>query len=162
MLHFDNLLTLDFSLTLPSPSDQIYQKITDFEKFTNYLPLQLQNIKILDLDEYEGEKLENNQTATEEIIVSKSVLKAEFTQKSIHTLKQNELETKIIEGPAKGTIINIKLETNDTQTIIHIKIVLKLKLKFIFLTPIVKNMYKKMFTSILYRINTEIQNELEH
>ena len=111
---------------------------------------------------WRNEKLENNQTATEEIIVSKSVLKAEFTQKSIHTLKQNELETKIIEGPAKGTIINIKLETNDTQTIIHIKIVLKLKLKFIFLTPIVKNMYKKMFTSILYRINTEIQNELEH
>ena len=95
-------------------------------------------------------------------IISKSFLKMEFTQKSLHTLKQNELETKIIEGPAKGTQINIILETKDRETLILIKIDLKLKSKFIFLTPIIKRMYKKTFTSILYRINTEIQNEIEH
>ena len=147
-------MTLGFSLTVPSSSDRIYKKIIDFENFSTYLPLQLQNIKILHLNEYEGNILENNQIITEETIISKSFLKMEF--------KQNELETKIIEGPAKGTQINIILETKDRETLILIKIVLKLKPKFIFLTPIIKRMYKKTFTSILYRINTEIQNEIEH
>ena len=155
-------MTLGFSLTVPSSSDRIYKKIIDFENFSTYLPLQLQNIKILHLNEYEGNTLENNQIITEETIISKSFLKMEFIQKSLHTLKQNELETKIIEGPAKGTQINIILETKDRETLILIKIGLKLKTKFIFLTPIIKRMYKKTFTSILYRINTEIQNEIEH
>tara|TARA_Y100001936_G_C16048641_1_gene656298 strand:+ start:266 stop:733 length:468 start_codon:yes stop_codon:yes gene_type:complete len=154
-------MSLDFSINLPCPSNKVYEKITDFENFSNYLPLQLQNIKKLELEQYDGIPIENNQIVTEETIVSKSVLKTEFIQKSLHTLKENELETNILEGPAKGTLINIKLNTVDNQTQIMIKIDLKLKLKFIFLKPIVKSMYKKMFTSILYRINTEIQKEIE-
>ena len=154
-------MTLDFSLLIPSSSEKIYEKITDFENFSNYLPLQLQSVKLLQLQDYEGQPIEKNELITEETIVSKSVLKTEFIQKSLHTLKHNEIETKILEGPAKGTAINICLESKNEQTLVLIKINLKLKLKFIFLTPIVKSMYKKMFTSILYRINTEIQKEID-
>ena len=68
-------MTLSLSLTVPSSSDRIYKKIIDFENFSTYLPLQLQNIKILHLNEYEGNILENNQIITEETIISKSFLK---------------------------------------------------------------------------------------
>ena len=78
-------MTLDFSLLIPSSSEKIYEKITDFENFSNYLPLQLQSVKLLQLQDYEGQPIEKNQLITEETIVSKSVLKTEFIQKSLHT-----------------------------------------------------------------------------
>lgn len=152
-------MTLIFSLLLPSPNDKIYEKMTDFENLKDYLPMQIESVKIL--KQLNESDLEKNQIITEENIVSNSILKASFIQKSLHTLKENQLRTQIIEGPGKGTLINILFEKKEEQTLVSIEIDLKLKLKYIFLTPIIKKEYKKMLTSILYRINTGVQNELE-
>ena len=152
-------MTLVFSLLLPSPNYKIYEKMTDFENLKDYLPMQIESVKILKKPEQFN--LQKNQIITEENIVSNSILKASFIQQSLHTLKENELHTQIIEGPGKGTLIKILFENKEEQTLISIQIDLKLKLKYIFLSPIIKKEYKKMLTSILYRINTGVQSELE-
>jgi ribosome-associated toxin RatA of RatAB toxin-antitoxin module len=152
-------MTLVFSLLLPSPNYKIYEKMTDFENLKDYLPMQIESVKILKKPEQSN--LQKNQIITEENIVSNSILKASFIQQSLHTLKENELHTQIIEGPGKGTLIKILFENKEEQTLISIQIDLKLKLKYIFLSPIIKKEYKKMLTSILYRINTGVQSELE-
>jgi len=152
-------MTLAFSLLLPSDYQKLYEKMTDFENLKDYLPMQIESVQIL--NNFDKFVLQENQLVTEEKIVSNSILKASFIQQSLHTLHENELKTQIIEGPGKDTKINILFEKKDKQTLVSIEIDLKLKLKYIFVSPIIKKEYKKMLTSILYRINTGVQNELE-
>ena len=108
-----------------------------------------------------GISLDNNQVITEEIITSKAILKARIKQRSLQTINDNSLITKIIQGPAEGTIIKLVLDQQDGQTLVSISIEPKLKMKYFFLKPLIGKEYKKIFTAILYRIHTEIVNENE-
>jgi ribosome-associated toxin RatA of RatAB toxin-antitoxin module len=139
---------LEFSLNLPCNSDKLFQKITDFENFNQYIPNQLESVKVL--------KKDNNKTVTEEKIRSISILKNSFEQTSAHTVKKNEIETEIISGPAKGTIIESFFQNLDSGTEVIIKINLKLSLKYKLFTPIVKKTYRQMLTGVLYKMNKEI------
>ena len=143
-----NVTFLEFSLNLPCNSDKLFQKITDFENFNQYIPNQLESVKVL--------KKDNNKTVTEEKIRSISILKNSFEQTSAHTVKKNEIETEIISGPAKGTIIESFFQNLDSGTEVIIKINLKLSLKYKLFTPIVKKVYKQMLTGVLYKINREV------
>ena len=139
---------LEFSLNLPCNSDKLFQKITDFENFNQYIPHQLESVKV--------QKKEKGKTFTVEKIRSISILKKSFEQTSIHTVKKNEIETEIISGPAKGTIIESFFQNIDSGTEVTVKINLKLGLKYKLFTPIVKKVYKQMLTGILYRMNRKI------
>ena len=139
---------LEFSLNLPCNSDKLFQKITDFESFNQYIPNQLESIEV--------QKKENGKIFTVEKIRSISILKNSFEQTSVHTVKENELDTEIISGPAKGTIIESFFQNIDSGTEVTVKINLKLGLKYKLFTPIVKKVYKQMLTGILYRMNREI------
>jgi len=143
-----NVTFLEFSLNLPCNSDKLFQKITDFENFNQYIPNQLESVKVL--------KKDNNKTVTEEKIRSISILKNSFEQTSAHTVKKNEIETEIISGPAKGTIIESFFQNLDSGTEVIIKINLKLSLKYKLFTPIVKKTYRQMLTGVLYKMNKEI------
>ncbi len=159
---FVQYMVLEFSLTIPSPAKKIKEKITDFKNFKNYMPLQIEQVRIIeDEDEFMGINLDNNQVITEEIITSKAILKARIKQRSLQTINDNSLITKIIQGPAEGTIIKLVLEQQDEQTLVSISIEPKLKMKYFFLKPLIGKEYKKIFTAILYRIHTEIVNENE-
>jgi len=74
----------------------------------------------------------------------------------MHTVKENKVETEIISGPAKGTIIESVFQKIDSGTKVVIKINLKLGLKYKLFTPIVKKVYKQMLTGVLYKINREV------
>ena len=155
-------MVLSFSLTIPSPAEEIKQKITDFKNLKNYMPLQIEEVRIIkNEDELKDISLNENQVVTEEVITSKAVLKTKIKQRSLQTINDNSLVTKIIEGPAEGTVIKIDLEQQDEQTLVSISIEPKLKMKYFFLKPLIGKEYKKIFTAILYRIHTEIVNENE-
>jgi len=145
------MTSLEFSLSLPCNTENLFQKITDFSNFNQYIPNQLESVKVL--------KKEENNTFTEEKIRSVSILKNSFEQTSRHTVKKNEVDTEILSGPAKNTKIKSIFQKENSGTKVDIKIELKLGLKYKLFTPIVKKVYKQMLTGVLYKMNREILEE---
>ena len=74
-------------------------------------------------------------------------------QKSHHKIiSDTELHTKIIEGPAKGSVIKIICMKNDQGSQITFDIDLKLSLRAKFLKPFIKKLYKRYLMAIVYKI----------
>ena len=120
--------------------------ITDFEYYQKFFPRQLKEIKIIDR--------RNNVIITQESIIFTSLLKSSFVQKSRHKLvSDKELLTEIIEGPAKGSVINVKCVENDQGSEVKFDADLKLSLKAKFLGPFIKKFYERFLTAIIYKIN---------
>ena len=136
-----------FSIELDAPPHQLVNLATDYENLPNYVPAQLKSVKIVEVN--------NNETITEEIILFTSVFKKKIEQKTLHKkISDNKLHSQIISGPAKGTLINVLYEKNNSGTIVTVDIDLKLSLKFKSIKPLVKKAYRALLTSILYRMNT--------
>ena len=75
-------------------------------------------------------------------------------QKSIHKLNPYEnITTDIIEGPAKGSTILITLSNTSSETEITFNAELKLSLKAKFLGPLIKKLYKRYLTALMYKIS---------
>lgn len=143
---------LAFSTVVKIPIDHFRILLTDYEKFSNYLPRQIKNIKIIES--------KNDQVVTEHTIVLSSIVKNTIHQQSIHhQISQNKLNTKIISGPAKETEIDLILNENDNKTEIIICIELKLSLKARFLEPIIKLWYKRVIQGILYTMENKFNEE---
>ena len=120
--------------------------MTDFESFQKFFPDQIKGIKILEQ--------QNNEVITEETIIFSTLIKSTFTQKSHHRLiSDKELHTKIIEGPAKGSVIKIICMKNDQGSQITFDIDLKLSLRAKFLELFIKKLYKRYLIAIIYKIN---------
>ena len=120
--------------------------ITDFEYYQKFFPRQLKEIKIIDR--------QNNVIITQESIIFTSLLKSSFVQKSLHKLTSDkELLTEIIEGPAKGSVINVKCIENGQGSEVKFDADLKLSLKAKFLGPFIKKLYKRYLTAVIYKIN---------
>ena len=121
--------------------------IIDFEYYKKFFPGQIKDIKILDR--------QNNAIITHESIIFTSLLKSSFVQKSRHKLvSDKELLTEIIEGPAKGSVINVKCVENDQGSEVKFDADLKLSLKAKFLRPFIKKFYTRYLTAIIYKINS--------
>ena len=121
--------------------------IIDFEYYKKFFPSQIKDIKILDR--------QNNAIITQESIIFTSLLKSSFVQKSRHKLvSDKELLTEIIEGPAKGSVINVKCVENDQGSEVKFDADLKLSLKAKFLRPFIKKFYTRYLTAIIYKINS--------
>ena len=121
--------------------------IIDFEYYKKFFPGQIKDIKILDR--------ENDAIITQESIIFTSLLKSSFVQKSRHKLvSDKELLTEIIEGPAKGSVINVKCVENDQGSEVKFDADLKLSLKSKFLRPFIKKFFTRYLTAIIYKINS--------
>tara|TARA_B100001123_G_C14779703_1_gene816066 strand:- start:253 stop:687 length:435 start_codon:yes stop_codon:yes gene_type:complete len=141
---------LNFSFNAPIKQDVLFRTITDFENLSSYLPNQLKEIKILEKT--------TNSVMTEETILFKTIFKKTFKQKSLHKISSNEINTEIISGPSKGTIITIIFQNHENGTKIDINTNLKLEFKYKILTPLIKKYYSVVLTGIMYKIINSINN----
>ena len=142
---------MDFSMNMESSVEEIFKKLIDFESIPDLLPRQLKNVEII------SKKL--NQIVTRETLVFKTIVKNEIVQESIHEIGDNKIKTVITSGPAKDSVINMKLEKRDSGSTVIINIDLKLSLKARILLPIIKKAYQSLLTGILYKIDALIMEK---
>ena len=141
------MTNLQVSIKSHLKPEKLMSFIIDFEYYKKFFPGQIKDIKILDR--------QNNAIITQESIIFTSLLKSSFVQKSRHKLvSDKELLTEIIEGPAKGSVINVKCVENDQGSEVKFDADLKLSLKAKFLRPFIKKFYTRYLTAIIYKINS--------
>jgi len=142
---------LEFSLDLPAQPNQLMKLTEDYENLPKYLPDQLKSVKIIEKNETE--------TKTEETVVFSTLIKKEIIQQALHRkISDNKLNTEIISGPAKGTMIYTIFETNNSGSKIIIETDLKLILKAKILLPLIKKFYKTALTAVFYKMNNMIES----
>ncbi len=142
---------LEFSLDLPAQPNQLMKLTEDYENLPKYLPDQLKSVRIIEKNETE--------TKTEETIVFSTLIKKEIIQQALHKkISDNKLNTEIISGPAKGTMIYTIFETNNSGSKIIIETDLKLILKAKILLPLIKKFYKTALTAVFYKMNNMLES----
>ena len=142
---------LEFSLDLPAQPNQLMKLTEDYENLPKYLPDQLKSVRIIEKNETE--------TKTEETIVFSTLIKKEIIQQALHKkISDNKLNTEIISGPAKGTMIYTIFEKNNSGSKIIIETDLKLILKAKILLPLIKKFYKTALTAVFYKMNNMIES----
>ena len=140
------MTNLQVSIKSHLKPEKLMSFIIDFEYYKKFFPGQIKDIKILDR--------QNNAIITQENIIFTSLLKSSFVQKSRHKLvSDKELLTEIIEGPAKGSVINVKCIESDQGSEAIFDADLKLSLKAKFLGPFIKKLYERYITTVIYKIN---------
>ena len=148
---------LQFIMDSSLEPEKLMNYIIDFESYKNFFPDQIKEVKILNK--------ENNEIITEETIIFSTLIKKPFVQKSLHKIiSDKELSTEILEGPAKGSVIKITCTKNDKGSQIEFDAELKLSLKAKFLSPLIKNFYKRYLTAIIFKIterDLKSQDELK-
>ena len=135
-------------MQMESNSDDIFAELINFYNMPNLLPRQLKKVEIISEKE--------NQIMTKETLVFKTIVKNEIVQESTHEIGNNEIKTTITSGPAKNSIINMKVKQKENGSNVEIIIDLKLSLKAKILLPIIKKVYANLLTGILYKIDTLI------
>ena len=136
---------LQFSINSTLEPEKLMMYIIDFESYKNFFPDQIKEVKILDR--------QNNEITTEETIRFSTLIKRPFVQKSCHKIiSDKELFTEIFEGPAKGSMVKVTCSKNDQGSQVEFDAKLKLSLKAKFLSPLIKNFYKRYLTAIVYKI----------
>jgi len=136
-------------MDLKSNSNDVFTEIINFENLPKLLPRQLKKVEVV--------KKDGNNVFTKEILVFKTLVKNEIIQESRHEITHDHIRTVIISGPAKDSVINMKLMNKEAGCKILISIDLKLSLKARILLPIVKKVYSGLLTGILYKIETLIE-----
>lgn len=142
---------MEFSMNMESSVEEVFKKLIDFESMPDLLPRQLKNVEII------SKKLD--QIVTRETLVFKTIVKNEIVQESSHEIGDNKIKTVITSGPAKDSVINMKLEKRDSGSTIIINIDLKLSLKARILLPIIKKAYQSLLTGMLYKIDALIMEK---
>ena len=143
---------LQFSINSPVEPEKLMSFIIDFERYQKFFPNQIKEVKILER--------QNNEIITEETIIFSTLIKSPFIQKSRHKMvSDKELFTEILEGPAKGSIIKIICSKNDQGSQTKFDADLKLSLKAKFLAPLIKKLYKRYLTAIIFKITEHDQNQ---
>ena len=135
-------------MQMESNPDDIFAELINFHNMPNLLPRQLKKVEIMSEKE--------NQIMTRETLVFKTIVKNEIIQESTHEIGNNEIKTTITSGPAKNSIINMKVKQKENGSNVEIIIDLKLSLKAKILLPIIKKVYANLLTGILYKIDTLI------
>ena len=148
---------LQFIMDSSLEPEKLMNYIIDFESYKNFFPDQIKEVKILNK--------ENNEIITEETIIFSTLIKKPFVQKSLHKIiSDKELSTEILEGPAKGSVIKITCTKNDKGSQVEFDAGLKLSLKAKFLSPLIKNFYKRYLTAVIFKIterDLKSQDELK-
>lgn len=138
---------LSFSIDLESTPEELMKLSTDYENISKYLPDQLRSVKII-------EQKENGDVITEEIIRFTSIFKKDFVQQTLHkNSTDNNMESEILSGPAKGTTSIIHYKKNNSGSTVNVEIDLKLGLKYKILSMTIKKWYKQFLWGTLYRMD---------
>lgn len=138
---------LEFTMNLPSESHKIFKIITDYENIIKFFPAQLQKIHIISKNE--------NETITEETIAISSIIKKNFIQQTMHKIIGSSIiESTIITGPLKKTILRTELQKEEHGTNILISINIKTSITYRIVVPLVKKEYKNIMRAFFYKVNT--------
>ena len=141
---------MKFDIVLDCNSENFIKILTDYENLPNFLPRQLNSIKIIEESD--------NQKIIEAIIQFKTLIKKPITQ-TIQINKNNyELTFKILDGHAKNTKASIITKPQNDSLFVEIDIDLKLSLAAKILTPIIKREYKLMLQGVLMKMAVEAKS----
>ena len=142
---------LSLSLVLPVSKNILFKTILDFEKYPLFMPVQLKYVKVLEKDD--------SKIITEEKFLFKTIFKKEIIQSTHHrVISSNEIQSKILDGPAKGTTIKIFISDENEKSKIELTSDLKLTIKYKIFTPIIKRYFKMVSTAILYKMVNHLNN----
>ncbi len=140
-----SLSKLNFGMTVNVDKTMLEEIFTDYEYYSNYLN-QIESVEII--------KSDNDEVVTKEILVFSTYIKNKITQTSIHKKINGIFFSEILDGPAKGTIVNVKFLSVNSKTQVTVDVELKLSLKAKIFYPIVKKAYKHFFQGVFYKMET--------
>ena len=141
----------NFEMTLPADSKKLFELAIDYENYQKIFPEQLKEVSIVSRD--------GSVVITKEVLTFNTYFKnTELYQKTSHNAQYPILSSDVIEGPFKGTIIQVTFDELDGGSKVTVNAELKIGLKYKLLSPIIKNKYKAILTSLLYKMNNIIMN----
>ena len=115
------------------------------------MPVQLKHVKVLEKDD--------SKIITEEKFLFKTIFKKEIIQSTHHkVISSNEIQSEILDGPAKGTTIKIFISDENEKSKIELTSDLKLSIKYKIFIPIIKRYFKMVSTAILYKMVNHLNN----
>ena len=147
-------MKVDFSMVVPIPIGDLFHILTDFPKLKEIAPDQVKECKIL--------QQSNDEIITEEILTFNTYFKNQkIHQKTSHKiLEPHKIINSVIEGPFKGSMLEITLEEKDQESMIIMVGKCKTSLKYAILRSIIEKYYKSASISLLYKIiNNYISNK---
>ena len=142
----------NFEMTLSADPKKLFELVTDYENYQEVFPDQLKNVSIVSRNDFE--------VITKEVLTFNTYFKnTELYQKTSHNVHYPKLSSNVIEGPFKGTVVKVTFGELDGGCKVTINVELKISLKYKILSPIIKNKYKNILTSLLYKMNNIAMND---
>ena len=142
----------NFEMTLSADPKKLIELVTNYENFQKVFPDQLKNVSIVSRNNFE--------VITKEVLTFNTYFKnTELYQKTSHNVHYPKLSSNVIEGPFKGTVVKVTFGELDGGCKVTINVELKISLKYKILSPIIKNKYKNILTSLLYKMNNIAMND---
>ena len=142
----------NFEMTLSADPKKLFELVTNYENYQEVFPDQLKNVSIVSRNNFE--------VITKEVLTFNTYFKnTELYQKTSHNVHYPKLSSNVIEGPFKGTVVKVTFGELDGGCKVTINVELKISLKYKILSPIIKNKYKNILTSLLYKMNNIAMND---
>jgi ribosome-associated toxin RatA of RatAB toxin-antitoxin module len=150
------MIDIDFSTDIPIKIDPLFQILTDYSKLKELIPSQVKECKIL--------QKTNEETITEELLTFNTYFKKQkIIQRTSHKIfEPYTILNSTIDGPFKGSTLEIILEEKDEGTKVNLKGKCKVSLKYRILSPVIKKYYKMACVSLLYKINNKYNLKLSN
>ena len=150
------MIDIDFSTDIPIKIDTLFQILTDYPKLKELIPSQVKECKIL--------QKTNEETITEELLTFNTYFKKQkIIQRTSHKIfEPYTILNSTIDGPFKGSTLEIILEEKDEGTKVNLKGKCKVSLKYRILSPVIKKYYKMACVSLLYKINNKYNLKLSN
>ena len=142
----------NFEMTLSADPKKLFELVTNYENYQKVFPDQLKNVSVVSRNNFE--------VITKEVLTFNTYFKnTELYQKTSHNVHYPKLSSNVIEGPFKGTVVKVTFDELDSGCKVTINVELKISLKYKILSPIIKNKYKNILTSLLYKMNNIAMND---
>ena len=142
----------NFEMILSADPKKLFELVTNYENYQKVFPDQLKNISVVSRNNFE--------VITKEVLTFNTYFKnTELYQKTSHNVHYPKLFSNVIEGPFKGTVVKVTFDELDSGCKVTINVELKISLKYKILSPIIKNKYKNILTSLLYKMNNIAMND---
>ena len=150
------MIDIDFSTDIPIKIDTLFQILTDYTKLKELIPSQVKECTIL--------QKTNEETITEELLTFNTYFKKQkIIQRTSHKIfEPYTILNSTIDGPFKGSTLEIILEEKDEGTKVNLKGKCKVSLKYRILSPVIKKYYKMACVSLLYKINNKYNLKLSN
>ena len=142
------MVKVNYSSELDCNARNLFEILTDYENFSNYLPRQLKTIEVLDRHD--------NYTTIKTTILLRTLIKKEFSQTiRIEKKSENDLSIEILDGFTKGTRITISIRTQKEKTLCRVNSKIKLSLKTVILYPIIKKEYNSFLSGVFKKMSID-------